>query len=144
MSKEVFTWTVSSIMDTFITAVGGRGMVRGDTGMVPEGTPVSMLVTCAGLGIGLGLGVGSGLGSVLGVGVGVGVGVGLGRRELLTCLSWVTPSSHLQMFFGQLLRPAQAVTHLVGVRVRVRGRGRGRGRGRVGGRVEVRDRVRVR
>ena len=45
-------------MDTFITAVGGSGMVSGDTGMVPDGTPVSMLVTCAGLGIGLGLGVG--------------------------------------------------------------------------------------
>ena len=65
-------WTVSSIMDTFMTAVGGSGIVRGETGMVPDGTPVSMLVTC---------------------------------------LSWVTPSSHLQMFFGQLLRPAQAVTH---------------------------------
>ena len=53
-------------------AVGGRGICRGETGTVPEGTPVTMLVT----------------------------GV-----------SCVTPSSHLQMFFGQLFRPAHAVTH---------------------------------
>ena len=59
-------------MDMFMMAVGGRGICRGETGTVPEGTPVTMLVT----------------------------GV-----------SCVTPSSHLQMFFGQLFRPAHAVTH---------------------------------
>ena len=31
---------------------------------------------------------------------------------LVTGVSWLTPSSHLQMFFGQLFRPAHAVTHL--------------------------------
>ena len=30
---------------------------------------------------------------------------------LVTGVSWLTPSSHLQMFFGQLFRPAHAVTH---------------------------------